>query len=312
MILSLCRLSDAYIERFRDLTGEEISVARLNGECAAILEKAEVVIAQDRDFSRALECCPGLKLGLVVSAGVDRLPFQDLIRRGVRIANAGSVSAEAMSDYAMGAILMFSSRLLHCHENQRRRYWEPYLYTAPVRDCRLLIVGAGKIGGRIAEKARAFGMIIEGVSRSARPNPAFDAIFTLSDLDARLALADYVVCTIPLTDETRRLFDGARFSGMKPGAVFINLARGAVCDQDALARALSGGRLGGAALDVFSPEPLPADSPLWDMENVLITPHSSGRLKDYAEYTCEVFAENYLAWKRGGELVTPVDLERQY
>src|SRR5215203_6641686 len=178
----------------------------------------------------------------------------------------------------------------------------------------VLIAGTGEIGRAIAQRAAAFGMRVHGLRRRADASPpaGFDQVFALGDLFAALENADHVVVTLPNTPRSRGLFDAAAFAAMKPGASIYNVGRGPVIDTAALITALESGHLGGAGLDVTDPEPLPADSPLWDMENVLITSHPSGATPRYWDRQADLIADNIRLIQRGDVPRNLVDLEAGY
>ncbi|MBA3451339.1 MAG: D-2-hydroxyacid dehydrogenase, partial [Chloroflexia bacterium] len=165
-----------------------------------------------------------------------------------------------------------------------------------------------------AKRAAAFGMRILGLRRQGGlpPPPGFEDAFAIDDLARAVADADHVVVTLPHTPQTRGLFDDAAFAAMKPGAVIYNVGRGPVIDSTALLAALESGKFGGAGLDVTDPEPLPADSPLWDRENVLITAHTSGATPRYWDREGELIAENIRRIQRGDVPLNLVDLEAGY
>ena len=172
----------------------------------------------------------------------------------------------------------------------------------------MLVVGMGGIGSEIARRAKGFDMRVLATVRSARPAPDYvDELGTAADMDRYLAEADVVAVALPLTDETRGLFDAERFALMKAGAYFLNIGRGPIVDTDALLAALQSGHLAGAGLDVTDPEPLPADHPLWRQPKVIITPHVASRAELTMERRWSVFRENMRRFGAGEGLVNVVD-----
>jgi phosphoglycerate dehydrogenase-like enzyme len=182
-----------------------------------------------------------------------------------------------------------------------------------VRGKTLGLIGYGAIGEAIARRARAFGMRVVVVRRSAdqRP-PELDAIYRPEELPALLAESDFVVLALPLTEATRDSFGAAELELMKPGAYLINIARGAIVRQQELIAALRAGTIAGAALDVFETEPLPEDSPLWEMENVIVTPHSAGGFEGFGAAVVDLFLENVGRWVAGRELLNRVEPDAGY
>jgi phosphoglycerate dehydrogenase-like enzyme len=201
---------------------------------------------------------------------------------GVTACNAGDAWSPAVAEQAVTLLLAVSRRLPVAVDQQRAHRWDRAYADAATGqfDRVLVIVGLGRIGRRVAVVARALGMRVVGVNWSGAPDPAADEIVPIELLDEALGAADAVVVAVPHDPSTARLFDAERFAAMKAGAVLVNVARGAVVDTSALVAALRSGHLAGAGLDVVDPEPLPADHPIWDAPNVLITPHAAGSAGD--------------------------------
>lgn len=223
----------------------------------------------------------------------------------VTLTNCVGVLAPFLADTCMGAILAMNQRLLDYREDQRAHRWEPKTFT-PLAGQTLLIVGAGAIGSRLADRARASGLRTIGIRRSGKPTPGFDAMHGPDDLPALLAEADIVSSHLRLTEETRGLFNAETFAAMKPGALFLNTARGGCVVEADLIGALESGHLRAAYLDVFETEPLPPDSPLWDAPNLLISPHASDSTADWDMRFCDLFADNLRLWERGQPLINVV------
>jgi phosphoglycerate dehydrogenase-like enzyme len=192
------------------------------------------------------------------------------------VTNAAGVHATPLAEFVLFAMLYFAKRMPRVLADQQRHHWERFaLDTLPGKT--LGIVAFGHVGRAIARLARSAGLRIQALRRTPGDpdgSPDADAIYPPGGLRALLSLSDYVALIVPLTPETTGLLGKAELAAMKPGAVLINVGRGQLVDEAALVEALRSGHLGGAALDVFAREPLPADSPLWDMPNVLVTPHS--------------------------------------
>ncbi|MEF8827442.1 MAG: D-2-hydroxyacid dehydrogenase [Haloarcula sp.] len=222
--------------------------------------------------------------------GLDRLRDE-----GVVLTNVAGIHAEPAGEHVLGYLLSFERNLHLAVRKQVAGEWGGYGGVhGELVDKRLAVIGVGAIGGRVAELGNALGMTVVGTKRDPATAPgAVDGIYGPDGLDAALAGADYVVVTCPLTDETRELVDADAFATMREDAVFVNVARGGVVDERALVKALRGDRIRGAALDVFAEEPLPEDSPLWDEEDVLITPHVAGGSPRSDERVAELFARNY-------------------
>lgn len=196
--------------------------------------------------------------------------------------------------------------------NQAGRIWKPWGWRDLERRT-LCQIGMGAIGCEIARRARCAGMRVLGVSRSgASGADDADACFPVSEMEEALQCADFVALAIPSTPETKALINGKRIAAMKPGACLVNVARGEALVEEDLIRALESGHLAGAALDVFSQEPLPADNPLWEAKNLIITPHVSGLIRDYIPRVCRIFVENCANRADGRSLKNVIDRERGY
>ncbi|HEV7268237.1 MAG TPA: D-2-hydroxyacid dehydrogenase [Falsiroseomonas sp.] len=246
-----------------------------------------------------------------VSAGVDPLlPHRAALRHCV-VTNARGMHAEQMADYALAAMFMLRWDFKRVLRDQAARHWRRKP-KAPLAGCTLGVVGLGAIGREIARRARSAGMVVIGISRGGAAVQELDEVHPYGRLRDLLPRCDFLVLAVPATPETVALLDDAALRRMKPGACLLNLARGSVVDEPALIAALREGRLGGAALDVFATEPLPADNPLWAMENVIVTPHIAGMTEDYAARFAADFAANLTRYRRGEALRNTVKLERGY
>ncbi|BAQ45616.1 MULTISPECIES: D-2-hydroxyacid dehydrogenase [Methylobacterium] len=303
------RLGDAY--RAAGASGPFVEVR----DAAALDEavaQAEVLVVSGLWRHALLERAPRLRFIQSVSAGTDQFPKDALRARGIRLASAQGGNERAVAEHALALMLGLTRRLPEALCNQAAATWRPMIADPARREQELggrtlLVIGLGRIGTRIARLGRAFDMRVIGLRR--RPLEAGDpveAVFSPDRLHAALKEADVVALACPLTPETENLIDEAALAAMKPGALLINVARGRVVDQDALARALTEGRIAGAGLDCFHDEPLPADAPFWRMPNVIVTPHSAGETSLYEGRVIALLIENLGRLQRGEELVNPV------
>lgn len=248
---------------------------------------------------------PRLRLIQSISAGVDQYDKGVLAARGIRLASAQGVNAAAVSEHAMALILAVARRLPEARDNQAKRFWRGMMGDFARREDELggktlLVVGLGRIGGRLARLARAFDMHVIGLRRDPAAGAAgADEAHGLDRLRDLLPRADYVALTCPLTPETERLMNADTLALMRPTAHLVNVARGRVVDELALIAALREGRLAGAALDVAQEEPLPPDSPLWTMPNVFVTPHAGGETRRYEDAVIDLLLENLDRLRRG-------------
>lgn len=210
----------------------------------------------------------------LTSAGFDRVPMDEVSRRGIRICNARGVYSIPMAEFALGGVLQLYKQSGFFHDNQKNRKWEKHRGLLELYQKQVCVIGCGSVGNECAKRFKSFGCSVVGVDLVPYQNEIYDTMLPLDSLDEALAQADVTVLTLPLTEQTRHLMDADRFAAMKQGSVLVNIARGAVIDTDAMIAALRT-HLGGAVLDVFEEEPLWENSPLWDMEHVILTPHNS-------------------------------------
>nr|WP_166462744.1 D-2-hydroxyacid dehydrogenase [Amycolatopsis acidicola] len=248
----------------------------------------------------------------IASAGVDPVMFPELRESDVVLTNSRGVFDDSIAEYVLGVVIAFAKDLPRSLELQRQVRWQ-HRETERVGGKRALVVGTGPIGRAIARMLRATGMSVAGMGRRAREaDPDFGSVHASAELTRWLPEFDYVVAVAPLTGQTKNMFDAPAFAAMKPGARFVNVGRGELVVTADLIAALRGGELAGAALDVFDTEPLPPDSPLWSMENVLISPHMSGDFVGWRNTLVEVFAENFRRWHTGRPLRNVVDKQLGY
>jgi phosphoglycerate dehydrogenase-like enzyme len=231
---------------------------------------------------------------------------------GVRMTTNRGVHGPKAGEFAAMAILMMSNHLPALVTAQREGRWAR-IFSTPARGKTLLIVGVGAMGGAAARYAKRLGLRVLGVRRTRRRHASVDEMFGPDQLDHVLSRADIVLVTVPLTPETRQLIGKRELDLMKPGAALINMARARVVDYEALAAKLASGELSGALLDVFDPEPLPADSPLWTTPNLVITPHvSSDDADSYVPRTLDLLFENVRRHRAGRPLKNVVRRHLQY
>jgi phosphoglycerate dehydrogenase-like enzyme len=270
-----------------------------NGEdLAAGIADADVVVVSMLWKNHLLERAPRLRYVQSVSAGTDQFDKAAFAARGVRLASAHGVNSNAVSEHAI-ALMLSLARMLHTgRDNQVKRRWRGMIKDPALREDEmggktLLVVGLGRIGARIGRIAKALDMHVIAVRRTpAGAAGAADEVHPTARLLELLPRADVVALCCPLTPETTNLIDARALAAMKPGAHLVNVARGKVVDEFALIDALRTGRLAAAALDVTAEEPLGEASPLWGMENVVITPHTAGETRRYESAVIDILMEN--------------------
>jgi D-2-hydroxyacid dehydrogenase (NADP+) len=269
-----------------------------------------------------LEAAARLRWLSFFSAGVDGKVNPELLQRGLHITTASGVHGPNVAEHILTCMLMLTHGFQEHARDQARHVWHSWSGSraqgGELAGQTLVIVGLGQIGAALARRAKAFDMIVRAVKRDPTRLPegfttgSIDRIVGPTELDALLPAADHVALCAPLTGETQHLFDRARMARMKRGSCLTNIARGGLVDSAALVEALASGQLGGAGLDVFEKEPLPQDSPLWDMPNVIVTPHKAGVTPHYYERAAALFAANLRRYLAGEPLEQEYSAARGY
>ena len=295
---------------------EEDARAVVNG----VLTETEVLLGNPVVPNDILQRAPKLKLVQLTSAGADRLIDSELARSDrVSVTTASGIHAVPIGEYVIGAMIAFAKGFPRAFRGQQENTWRPYI-ASELEDATVGILGLGAIGRHVAKLAKGFGMRVIATRRSqekrmsgaAAGEQYVDEMFARDEIPVMLGECDYVVVAVPLTEESRHLIGEAELSAMKRNAVIVNIARGAVIDQQALIRAVKNGVIGGAALDVTDPEPLPPDNELWRLDNVMITPHISGGTPKYMDRAIELFCDNLRRYLAGEPLRNLIDAERGY
>ena len=287
---------------------------RLPADVVARIEVAffstDVFPDYSRQFFSSVRKAPNLKWLHVFNVGVDHPIYTEMLGRGVRLTTSAGSTAEPIAQTAIAALIMLAREWPRWLAGQRERRWDPMKTHEFPRDLRgqtAVIVGLGAIGREIARLARLIGLNVIAIRRSPRkPEDPVDEMHAPDELGDVLPRADWLILACPLTDETRGLIDGAMLARLPQTARLINIARGEVVDEDALIDALRSKRLAGAYLDVFRQEPLPSESPLWDMPNVIVTPHNSSAATGNAQRVYDIFVDNLGRWKKGETLANEV------
>lgn len=308
---------DLYLEaleaRFPDLNVEACTNADDVARHLAVLEPEVVFSIKGPSFPgpahRPVLDCPSVRWVQVGGAGVDHLLPREPSK--ITVTNAAGVLSPFMAEYVIGAILMCNFGFPAYWRQQQESCWHQRHWTAAAGKT-LLVVGLGRIGQQTARLAKAIGLRVLAVRQQPEAPESVDAVFPPDRLHEALQESDFVVLHVPLTEATRHLIDAAALARMKPSALLINCARGPVVDEIALLAALDEGRLGGAVLDVFAEEPLPAGSPLWSNERVIVTPHVSDSVADWRQRFADFFADNLDRWLAGRPLHNQVDPSRGY
>ena len=259
-------------------------------------------------FETVLRKSPGLKWLQIHPAGAERPLYRELRERGVKVTTASGATAVTVSHSTLGALIALNRRFPLLADAQRRHAWEPRLGERSPRDLKgqcAVIVGLGPIGRNIAALLKMLGMSVIGARRSAEPVEPCDRTIAYGQLLDVLPKADWLILCCPASPVTRGIADAA--AAMPPGSHFINVARGEIAVEKDVVAALKSGHLAGAYLDVFEREPLDPASPLWDMPNVIVSPHTASHTLGQNEAIFDIFLDNLARWRAGGRLRNDVD-----
>ena len=288
-------------------------------EIDAQIGDAEIVIGWSLR-SEQLQSARQLRWIHSPAAAVHQLMLPEVVNSNIVLTNGRDINGPVVAEHVIALILALAKNLPQLVRLQQRRLWGQEIiwnrspHPREIAGATLGLVGLGSIGSRVAEHAAALGMRVLAVRENLRkPIPeGVERVLALSDIDQLISQSDYVALTVPVTPATRQLMNAARFARMKPDACLINVGRGPLVDEAALLAALLEGRIGGAALDVFEQEPLPTDSPLWDLENLLITPHTAGLTERLWERQYGSIAENLRRYLEHRPLLGMVDKQKGY
>ncbi len=285
---------------------DEETKARLLREIA----DAEVVLGTVGTPVEYFDAATNLKWYQAINAGLERMEREGLLRRGFAVTSGAGIASVGIAEWILGTMVMLAKNLHVYVRQQDEKRWESRR-SGELEGKTVGIVGLGAIGRETARRCRAFGMRVVATRRTVAPgatDPDCDEIVPLMELHRLLEISDYIVLCLPLTSETRGMLGRAELAAMKRSAYVVNVARGDIVDQPALIQALKDGTIAGAALDVTSPEPLPAESELWSLSNVILTPHMSGNVEGYGHKASRVFIANlrrYVSGERLEHLANP-------
>lgn len=280
-----------------------------------ILQEAEIIFGEPG--IREVQKCPKLRWIQMSWAGTDVYTMRDGFPEHIKLTNARGGFQIVISEYILAVLLELCRNLKLYARQQEERKWRKLGSETLLYGKRVLILGAGDVGTGTAKRLKAFGTYVVGMRRTERNFPdCFDAMITMENLEEELRLADVVIGCLPSTPETAGLLSEERLLMMKKDAFLVNTGRGSLIDTDALVRVLRSGHLGGVALDVMSPEPLPEDHPLWTMDRVILTPHIAGLSFGYSSDTenrvVHIFCQNLERYLKGQELMNQVDFKTGY
>ena len=292
-VLFAHRDADYFAPRLRErFPGLVILTAPDLPEGVAQFGAAEVIVAAGHGFNdERLAKAPRLRWIHAMTTGFDAIVGSRTLRPDVILTTTRGIHGPQTAEMAFMYMLNLARNFARMHENQKRRVWQRWTLTR-LYGKTVVITGLGQIAEALAPRCKAFGMTVLGVTHTPRPVDGYDRLYSYAQLEQAAALADFLVVLTPYSPQADNLVNARVLSAMKPGAFLINLARGGLCDEDALIAALRAKRIAGAGLDVFRTEPLPPESPFWDMENVLISAHCSGSSDDNLALTWPIIETN--------------------
>ncbi|WP_423409498.1 D-2-hydroxyacid dehydrogenase [Heyndrickxia sp. MSNUG] len=275
---------------------------------------AEVFITYGEDLTEELVLkADKLKWIMVMSAGLEKMPFDACKQMGILVTNARGIHKIPIAEFTIGMMLQHVKHMKTLWENESNQVWERKLPMGELFSKTLLILGIGAIGGEVARLAKAFQMKTIGVNRSGEKAEWADEIYMMKDIKKALPEADFIVSVLPSTNETKHLLDESHFDLMKDSAVFINIGRGDLVEEEVILAALRDRKIAHAYLDVFYTEPLAEEHPFWSMDNVTVTPHISSLTKNYMPRSFEIFKHNLHTYiKKRADYINVIDMDRGY
>ena len=289
-----------------------VSVSMSDGLTQVLMPDADCLIAPAAAWiGNTIKLLPRLRWVHFMGSGTDEVLELLQSRPDLVASKSAGVNAPAIAEFAIAAMLYFFKDLDRFVEQQRECRWQRF-WLSELSGRHILILGAGAVAQSLAERVTSLGLRLTAVGTKGGRRPALDRVVTLDELPAILPSADFIVCCLPLTNTTRGLIGPAEFRAMPPHAIFVNVSRGGIVDENALMQALRDGWIHGAAVDVFEDEPLPEGSPLWKCPSLLITPHVAGTTDKFIPRMLQSFERNLRSLCSSGRLETPVDLDRGY
>lgn len=302
-VLSLVNLTKKQTEKIQSISGIDLKVVSPKKVTPEDLDGVEVLYDWSNTLKDAVLKSDTLNWIQVVRAGVDALPLRELNEKGVILTNGSGANAINIAEQTLAYMLMFMRRMNLTARHQDAREWKQDDGYDEVYNKTVMIVGVGHIGKLIAQYAKALGMRTIGVRRTDQDTEYIDEMIPMSEMKSRINEVHFVVNALPDTEETIGMFDEELFKAMSKKAYYINIGRGKTTNMDDLIAALQNEEIAGAGLDVTTPEPLPSDNPLWDMKNVIITPHDAGNSVHYEERAFDIFKRNLKSYVENGEVV---------
>lgn len=302
-VLSLVDLTDKQKQELEEIKGVDLNVVSAKSVTAEDLKGVEVLFDWSKKLQDDIVKSDTLNWIQTIRAGVDALPLRALDEKGILLSTGSGANSINIAEQALAYMLMFERSMNLSTWDQTKKVWHREKKYDEVYNKTVMLVGVGHIGSQLAQYAKALGMHTIGVRHSDKSLPNIDKMVAMKDIDKHLKEADFVVNSLPDTSDTEKMFNKEFFQKMAKTAYFISIGRGKSTDTNDLVEALRTKEIAGAGLDVVDPEPLNEDSPLWDMKNVILTPHNAGRSVHYEERAFKIFKKNLKSYIENGEVV---------
>ena len=306
---------EAYIIQLKQIANQfEFISCSDESELREYLSDMEILFTFMAKFdAKLLALAPNLKWIQAITAGVDNLPLKEIKKRGIILTNVRGVHQIYMAEYAIAAMINMARNFHVMHRNQVKGIWDRAMPQTEIYGQVVGIVGLGSIGKEIAKKASFFGMRVIGVQKEPQAVEHVDRVYGPEEMEAVFKESDYVINLLPLTEDTKGIIDKRYFGSMKASACFINIGRGPTVNQTDLVEALKAKRIAGLVADVYEEEPLPEDSALWKLENVILTPHIAGVSPHYMKRAMEIMQHNLKVYvQKSGEMMNVIDFRKAY
>jgi phosphoglycerate dehydrogenase-like enzyme len=314
LITNIPEFSEDQLEKLTRIYGAKVEVIEdLSDEHSCDWEQVEILISYGNQVNASfLDRCPNLKWVQAFQSGVELFPLEELRKRNIILTNILGIHAIPMSEYTISMILYFARDFPKYLENQKKHIWDREELVGEAYGKIAGILGAGTIGQEVAKRLEFLGMKVYGMNTSGELKPHFHKMYTPDKKLDLLQQCDYVILILPLTKQTEGLIDEEELAAMKKDACLINIGRGPLINERAFITAMKTKQIRGAALDVFAEDPLPEESPLWDLENVLITPHMAAKTVKFLDRCIEKFEINIGNYFNNKPLNNQIDLNRGY
>ena len=303
-----------YVDRYQELLRNSrkdlnLLICKSKEQIEKVIDQAEIIFSGSSFPAELLPRAKNLKWIQSMAAGVENFTRSKLIPPGVTLTKPKEIFGPQMAEYVISYILAITQNLKRIFDTQKKKSWQPFVVDS-IRSKTVGIMGLGSVGAYIAYRLHLLGVKVIGLDEQEKSLPYVTREYSIKEMDEFLGKSDFVVMVLPLTDSTEGLIGKKQFESMKESAYLINISRGALVQEEALLDALRKGTIAGAVLDVFHEEPLPENHPLWEMENVIITPHISA--PSLPEDLVKIFLENLRRLEEGKNFIGVVDLEKEY